>query len=237
MKRLLDVLLAGVALLVTAPLVALAAVLIRRVSRGPALYRTVRVGRGGAGFVMYKLRTMQVRRGAGWSAITGQDDPRVFGLGVWLRRTKLDELPQLFNVLRGEMAIVGPRPEDPRIVAAHYTPLQRETLTVRPGLTSPGSVYSYTHGEALLCGGDPEAVYVATLLPIKLALDLVYVRRASLAYDLRLIGRTAWVLGARLLGKRSFAEPPEMTQAHQLILAGAVQSASPRPRTTAPAIL
>src|SRR5207237_5830310 len=113
---------------------------------------------------------------------------RVFPLGALLRRTKIDELPQLFNVLRGDMSIVGPRPEDPDIVERHYTPLLRETLAVRPGLASPGSLYPYTHGDALLAGGDPDDAYVERLLPLNVPPDVVYVRPASQPVG----GRTVW---------------------------------------------
>ena len=216
-RRLVDALLAGLALVVTAPLLALAAVGIRRASPGPVLYRAERVGRGGRPFIMYKLRTMHTRRRSDASRITGAQDPRVFPLGAWLRALKLDELPQLINVVKGEMAIVGPRPEDPAIVARHYTALGRETLTVRPGLASPGSIYSSTHGDALLHGNDPEAAYVQRLLPVKLALDAFYVRHASLAYDVRIVGRTLWVIGATLAGRRRFADPPELPEARRLL--------------------
>src|SRR2546429_6482941 len=157
-KRPLDVALGLLGLTLAAPLLAVAAIGIRLSSPGPVLYRARRVGRNGAGFTMYKLRTMHQREGAA-SAITGRNDPRVFPFGAWLRRTKIDELPQLFNVLRGDMSIVGPRPEDPRIVRDHFRPLHFETLRVRPGLASPGSLFNYTHGEALLAGGDAEAQY------------------------------------------------------------------------------
>jgi len=224
-RRLVDALLAGLALVVTAPLLALAAVGIRRASPGPVLFRAERVGRGGRPFIMYKLRTMHLRRRSDASRITGANDPRVFPLGAWLRAVKLDELPQLINVLRGEMAIVGPRPEDPTIVARHYTALGRETLSVRPGLASPGSIYSSTHGDALLTGGDPEAAYVERLLPVKLALDAVYVRHASFLYDARIVGRTLWVIIATLTGRHRFADPPELAEASRLLAlasAGAV---------------
>src|SRR5690349_2110284 len=230
-RRLVDALLAGLALAVTAPLLALAAVGIRRASPGPVLYRAERVGRGGRPFIMYKLRTMHARRRSDASRITGANDPRVFPLGAWLRAVKLDELPQLINVLRGEMAIVGPRPEDPAIVARHYDALGRETLRVRPGLASPGSIYSSTHGDTLLTGNDPEGAYVERLLPVKLALDAVYVRHASLAYDARIVGRTLWVIAATLAGRRRFPDPPELPEARRLM------AAAPRPRNVADAPL
>src|SRR5690349_10181659 len=230
-RRLVDALLAGVALVVTAPLLALAAVGIRRASPGPVLFRAERVGRGGRPFIMYKLRTMHLRRRSDASRITGANDPRVFPLGAWLRAVKLDELPQLINVLKGEMAIVGPRPEDPGIVARHYTALGRETLSVRPGLASPGSIYSSTHGDAFLTGNDPEVAYVDRLLPVKLALDAVYVRHASLGYDVRIVGRTLWVIATTLAGRRRFPDPPELPEARRLL------AAASRPRNVADAPL
>ena len=227
-RRLVDALLAGVALVVAAPLLALAAVGIRRASPGPVLYRAERVGRGGRPFIMYKLRTMHIRRRSDASRITEAHDPRVFPLGAWLRALKVDELPQLFNVVKGEMAIVGPRPEDPAIVARHYDALGRETLAVRPGLASPGSIYSSTHGDAFLTGKDPEAAYTARLLPLKLALDAVYVRHASLAYDVRIVGRTLWVIVATLGGRHRFADPPELPEARQLLAETPAAAAFPQ---------
>lgn len=216
-KRLIDVVLAGLGLALTAPVLGLAALAIRLTSPGPVLYRARRVGRDGRCFTMYKLRTMQTRPSRPGSRITGQDDPRVFPLGRWLRRTKIDELPQLYNVLRGDMSIVGPRPEDPDIVQRHYTLLHHETLRVRPGLASPGAIYHYTHGDALLTGGDPETVYAERLLPLKLALDVVYVRHASLGSDVRIIGRTVSTITAILAGRRRFPEPPEAAEALALM--------------------
>src|SRR5947208_4798289 len=214
-KRPSDVALGLLGLALAAPLLAVAAIGIRLSSPGPVLYRARRVGRHGAGFTMYKLRTMHPREGAG-SAITGRNDPRVFPFGAWLRRAKIDELPQLFNVLRGDMSLVGPRPEDARIVAEHFTPLHFETLVVRPGLASPGSIYNYTHGERLLTGADPERDYVEQLLPFKLALEVVYVRRASLRYDVAIIGRALATIAAVLFGRRRFPDPPEAPEARQL---------------------
>jgi lipopolysaccharide/colanic/teichoic acid biosynthesis glycosyltransferase len=126
---------------------------------------------------------------------------------------KIDELPQLINVLKGEMAIVGPRPEDPRIVDEYYTREHLETLSVLPGLASPGSIYNYTHGERLLSADNTEQQYVEQLMPVKLALDIVYVREASFVYDLKIILRTIGVILAIALGKREFADPPEMIKA------------------------
>jgi lipopolysaccharide/colanic/teichoic acid biosynthesis glycosyltransferase len=216
-KRVFDVVLSALALVAVAPLLAVAAVGVRLGGGpGPIFYRAQRIGLAGRPFTMLKFRTMRLGQ-AYSSVITAKDDPRVFPFGVLLRRAKLDELPQFFNILRGHMAIVGPRPEDPRMVEQFYTPLHYATFRVLPGLTCPGSIYAYTHGEAELDASDPERLYGERLLPLKLALDLVYVRRASLGYDLALITRTAWVLGTALLGRRSFPLPPELPEAQRIM--------------------
>jgi lipopolysaccharide/colanic/teichoic acid biosynthesis glycosyltransferase len=216
-KRLVDATLSGVALLLAAPLLAVAAVGIRLSSPGPVLFRARLIGRGGRPFTMYKLRTMHVNHGAFRSAITAQDDPRVFPFGAWLRRAKVDELPQLVNILRGDMAIIGPRPEHPDIVRDHYGPEHRELLQIRPGLSSPGTLYDYTHGEALVGRDAPAERYVERLLPMRTALDLVYVRRASLGYDIAIMWRTLRLIAATVLGRRDFPDPPEMPEARRLL--------------------
>jgi lipopolysaccharide/colanic/teichoic acid biosynthesis glycosyltransferase len=209
-RRLSDICLAALAVLLLSPLLLLAALGIKLFSCGPVLYRAARAGRHGRPFTMYKFRTMHTGLGATGSAITAQHDPRVFGFGAWLRRLKIDELPQLFNILKGEMSFVGPRPEDPRIVHEFYAPAHYETLQVLPGLASPGSLYNYTHGEKLLAADDPERQYVERLLPLKLALDAVYVRETSWLYDLRIAGRTVLTIARIALGQRDFPDPPEM---------------------------
>ncbi len=215
-RRMLDVALAGLALVMLAPVLGAGALAIRLTSPGPVLYRAPRIGRHRREFTMLKLRTMRVGSNAA-GAITSARDPRVSMAGAVLRRVKIDELPQHPNVPKGEMAIIGPRPEDPRIVATRYRPEHMETLLVRPGLASPGSLFNYTHGEAMLDGPDPESSYLERLLPLKLALEVVYVRRASLRYDLALMLRTAGVLAAVGAGRRRFPPPPEMEEAEALL--------------------
>jgi lipopolysaccharide/colanic/teichoic acid biosynthesis glycosyltransferase len=218
-KRLFDVACAAAALIVTAPLLAIAAIGIKLSDRegGPVLYRARRVGYLGRPFTMYKFRTMRSNGTGRGARITGADDARITKFGRLLRATKIDELPQLFNVLRGDMAIVGPRPEDPAIVQQHYSSADLETLGVRPGLASPGSLYQFTAGDKLLAGGDPEARYVEKLLKTKLALDRVYIRHASMRRDFAIIGRTLWAIGATVAGKRRFPPPPEMPAAKRLL--------------------
>jgi lipopolysaccharide/colanic/teichoic acid biosynthesis glycosyltransferase len=226
-KRLFDLIVATIALVVSAPLLAVAALGIWIASPGPLIYRARRVGLRGRPFSMYKLRTMHVEQGATKSRITLAQDPRIFGFGAFLRRSKIDEIPQLVNVLKGEMSIVGPRPEDVQIAGNHYTEEHLETLTVRPGLTSPGGLYPYMFADiAETKGDDPEGHYVTHVLPIKLALDLVYVKRASLRYDIRILVRTLGIVVARLFGKRRFADPPERAEAERYVYRSTESSAT-----------
>ena len=215
-KRLFDIVFASMALVMLAPVFLLAAIAIRVTSPGPVLYQARRAGRGGAEFIMHKFRTMHVVQKS-QSVITGTHDARIFPVGRILRATKIDELPQLLNVLMGQMSIVGPRPEDPAIVAKHYGPLGQETLQVRPGLASYGSLYNYTHGHLLLDDAEPEASYVNQLLPIKLALEVVYVRNRSLTADVRIIIRTMFTIIGIAFGKSSFVEPGEIEEARRLL--------------------
>ena len=191
-RRLLDVIAAAGGLIVLSPLFLLTAVLIKRDSPGPVFYRARRVGKDGHEFRLYKFRSMVAgadRKGPG---ITAAGDSRVTKVGRFLRRTKLDELPQLINVLTGDMSLVGPRPEDPRYVAL-YTQEQRQVLAVRPGITSAASL-TYRDESTLLSGEDWERRYIQKIMPHKLAIDLDYQARRTLASDLNLILRTVLAL-------------------------------------------
>ncbi|MGH7494862.1 MAG: sugar transferase [bacterium] len=214
-KRLVEKFLAAVAVILLSPIFLLAALGIRLSSAGPVFYCAQRMGRNQRIFTMYKFRTMHVQTRP-QSAITATYDPRVYPFGALLRKLKIDELPQLLNILKGEMSFVGPRPEDPAIVRKHYSPLQLETLQVLPGLASPGSIYNYTHIEAQLDTAHAERSYLEKQLKLKLALELVYVREASLFYDARIVLRTLLVILAIALGKRRFGDPPEMEKAQLL---------------------
>jgi lipopolysaccharide/colanic/teichoic acid biosynthesis glycosyltransferase len=212
-RRLVERAIALVALVAAAPALIVGAAMVRRASRGPVFYRARRVGRGGREFAMFKLRTMRCGA-ASAGRISGGDDPRVVSrFGEWLRRTKIDELPQLLNVVRGEMAIIGPRPEDPEIVRRCYAGEYLDILQVLPGLAGPGRLYASTHGEQLLPAVDAERHYIERVLPIRLTLDLFYVRHRSLAYDLRIAARTVGVIVSKAFGRRSFACPPELSDA------------------------
>lgn len=176
-----------VALIVLSPAFVLIALAIKLTSGSPVLHRASRVGLHGRPFTLYKFRSMGT--GTLGPAITAADDPRVTPIGKVLRLTKLDELPQLVNVALGEMAIVGPRPEDPRYVE-NYTAEQRRLLAVRPGITSPASIH-YRHEEAVLAAADdPEDAYLSVVLPTKLAIDLEWMETRSPCSDLWVILRT-----------------------------------------------
>lgn len=200
-KRLFDVVFALFALLVSAPLILFGAIGIKISSAGPVLYPARRVGKGGRVFTMLKLRTMHLASD-GASSITAPGDSRVFAFGNLIRRLKIDELPQFWNILRGDLSVVGPRAEDPGVVEAHYTAWMRETLDVAPGVTSPGAIYNYLMSDELLDPDDPEGSYVRRMLPAKLALERAYVERIDFLRDLRYIALTVAAITANLSGRQ-----------------------------------
>ena len=188
LRRVFDCVGALGGLLLLSPLFLVAALLIRLDSSGPVFYKARRVGRNGRIFLVYKFRTMVLdaaRLGAG---ITARGDTRITRVGRILRRFKIDELPQFYNVALGEMSLVGPRPEDPRYVAT-YTAEQREILRAKPGITSAASL-AYRNEEAILTGPDWERTYREMVLPDKLRIDLEYLQRRTLTSDLELMVRT-----------------------------------------------
>ncbi len=192
MKRLIDIVLAGVMLLLVLPLMLVATVGIKLNSPGPVLYHATRMGLKGKSFTMFKFRSMhEASKKKGGPLITAQGDERIFRFGEILRKTKVDELPQLLNVLLGNMSIVGPRPEDPEIVELHYADWMKGTLSVRPGITSPGSIFYYGSCEKLINQEDPEGSYVTLILPPKMAVELAYLERANWLSDIVCIAHTA----------------------------------------------
>ncbi len=191
-KRTLDLLFSLVGLALLWPLLAVLALWVKLDSQGPVLYRGKRVGQHGQLFDMYKFRTMVEGAEHRGPAVTYRDDPRITRAGRFLRKTKLDELPQLFNVIKGEMSLVGPRPEDPMYVAL-YDDQQRQVLSVRPGITGPTQL-EYRDEASLLHGQSVDEDYVTRFMPEKLNLDLEYVRSRSLPLDLKILWRTATTL-------------------------------------------
>ncbi|MEI8166810.1 MAG: sugar transferase [Chloroflexales bacterium] len=188
LTRIIDVTAAAAGLLILSPLLIVVALVIKRTDGGPVFYRARRVGLHGHLFQLYKFRTMRVGADRQGPGITTSGDQRVTSVGRWLRRMKLDELPQLLNVLKGDMSLVGPRPEDPRYVAL-YTPEQRKILSVRPGITSAASL-TYRHEEQILSGPDWEAIYRNEVMPAKLKIDLAYLAQRTLWSDIGLVLRT-----------------------------------------------
>lgn len=195
MKRAFDIVASLLALAILLPLLLVIALTVAVTSPGGAFFRQVRVGRGGRAFRLLKFRSMRPQSEAHGQITVGGRDPRITGIGYALRRTKLDELPQLWNVLMGDMSIVGPRPEVPKYVAL-YSSEQRAVLDVRPGITSLASIAYIDENEVLGRSDDPERTYVQEVMPAKLQLDLQYVRERSLGLDVRIILRTL----ARMLG-------------------------------------
>lgn len=192
MKRSLDLVVGAALTLLTAPLWIGIALAIRFTSPGPILYAGRRIGRDGKPFSIYKFRTMRADADRVGPGITAADDPRITRVGRLLRTSKLDELPQLINVLRGEMSLVGPRPEAPEYVQL-YDDRQRAVLSMRPGITGPTQL-AYRHEERMLLqlaqGGDVERQYREVLMPRKLESDLEYVRSSSILADVRYIAAT-----------------------------------------------
>ena len=196
-KRAFDLVASVVALLVLAPLLAVIALLIKLDSPGPVFFRQERVGQLGKLFRIHKFRTMVADAPQRGLALTVGADPRITRSGAWLRRTRLDELPQLIDVLLGRMSLVGPRPEVPRYVQ-HYPPALRErALAVRPGITDPSSLAFLDEAELLAKAADPEREYIDHILPRKLQAAADYAARATLWTDLQVLARTVRLLLAR----------------------------------------
>lgn len=186
-----------VLLVLLVPVLAALALLILAVDRHAPLYLAGRIGRDGQPFRMAKFRTMR-RTGKPGSAITSVGDARVTALGKVLRNTKLDELPQLFNIARGEMAMFGPRPEDPGIVERCYTAEMRRSLEFKPGLLSPGTLWTLRNFRKMENASDPESAYARDILPKRLAIDAAYFRDATAAGNLHLALETAAFLLKRI---------------------------------------
>lgn len=193
-RRAVDVVAALAGLLLCAPLLAGISLAVRLSSRGPVIYRQERVGRDGIPFRICKFRTMVADADRSGPLVSGEADPRVTRVGRWLRRSRLDELPQLLNLLRGEVTLVGPRPEVARYVA-HYTPAERELLRVRPGIVGPGALL-FAQGQAAELDGqdDPEMYYLQRQMHPRLVLDLDYIAHRGLRRDLTLLTRAGGVV-------------------------------------------
>ncbi len=183
-KRGFDIVLSGLGLLILSPIFLLVSILIKRDSRGPVFYRGIRLGRKDKPFSILKFRTMR-EEAASYAGppLTSEDDPRITPLGKWLRDSKLNELPQLWNVLVGEMSLVGPRPEEPSLAQTWSLDVRADVLSVRPGITSPASVL-FRDEEKMLSAGSLMDTYLGNILPSKMRLDQLYIRHRSLLLDL-----------------------------------------------------
>ena len=193
MKRLFDVVASGVGLLLLSPLFLLVAIWIKLDSPGPVFYRQVRVGRYNRDFRIFKFRSMRVGADKGSLVTIGGRDPRVTRSGYFIRKFKIDELPQLINVFIGDMSLVGPRPEV-RHYVDYWTKEQLRVLDVRPGITDPASIKFRNENELLEKAEDPEKYYIEVIMQEKLRLYLEYVENHSFWYDMKLIFQTFWVI-------------------------------------------
>ena len=193
MKRLFDVVASGVGLLLLSPLFLLVAIWIKLDSPGPVFYRQVRVGRYNRDFRIFKFRSMRVGADKGSLVTIGGRDPRVTRSGYFIRKFKIDELPQLINVFIGDMSLVGPRPEV-RHYVDYWTKEQLRVLDVRPGITDPASIKFRNENELLEKAEDPEKYYIEVIMQEKLRLYLEYVEHHSFWYDMKLIFQTFWVI-------------------------------------------
>lgn len=212
LKRTLDIALAGAALAAAAPVLAAAALAIKLESRGPVLFAQARVGRGRRLIQTLKLRTMVTGADKIGPQVTSGGDPRITRVGRVLRKTKVDELPQLWNVLRGDMSLVGPRPEVPRYVEA-YRPEWERLLSVRPGITDRASLAFRDEESLLAAATDRERGYREVIMPLKLDLALEGVERASVSYDLGILVRTA----LSVLGLSARADAAVLAEARRRI--------------------
>lgn len=186
LKRFIDITISLLALILLAPVFLILAVLIKSTSRGPVFYKGRRVGRGGEIFLMRKFRSMVVNADQIGTDLTPHGDPRVTEVGRFLRRTKVDEIPQIIDILRGKMSLVGPRPESP-LYARYYDERQKHVLSVRPGMVGPAQI-KYRHEELMLKDReDPDAYYIRELMPRKLEIDLDYVENMSFLLDVGIL--------------------------------------------------
>ena len=193
MKRLFDIIASGCGLLFLSPLLLCVAIWIKLDSEGPVFFRQVRVGRYNKDFRIFKFRSMRVGSDKGSLVTIGGRDSRVTRSGYFIRKFKIDELPQLINVLIGDMSLVGPRPEV-RHYVNYWTEEQMHVLDVRPGITDPASIKYRNENELLENANNPEKFYIEVIMQEKIELYLHYVKNASLGYDIKLIFQTLWAI-------------------------------------------
>ncbi|MEM7725446.1 MAG: sugar transferase [Cyanobacteria bacterium P01_A01_bin.45] len=191
LKRIFDLLASLGGTLILSPIFMAIAIWVKLDSPGPIFFRQTRIGKTGKEFKIYKFRTMVVNAERLGAQITVGKDKRITRSGEFLRKYKLDELPQLFNVIQGDMSLVGPRPEVPKYVAL-YNPQQRQVLKVSPGITDLASLEFRNENELLSRARDPEATYIDEIMPRKLALNMQYISQANISFDIMIIFKTLW---------------------------------------------
>ena len=189
MKRIFDIVASGIGLILLSPLFVILAIWIKCDSIGPVFYKQVRVGRNNMDFQLFKFRSMRVGSDKKGLITVGGHDPRITRSGYYIRKYKLDEFPQLINVFKGDMSLVGPRPEVRKYVDM-YTEEQMHVLDVRPGITALASIRYRNENELLERVNDPDKYYVEVIMPDKLRINLEYVARHSFTFDIRLIFQT-----------------------------------------------
>ncbi len=209
LKRSFDVLVSLIALVLLAPLFLVLALAIKLTTRGPVFYKGRRVGRGGHIFLMHKFRSMVVNADQMGTDLTPQGDPRVTKIGKFLRKTKIDELPNIIDILKGDMSFVGPRPESP-LYAKYYNERQKRVLDVRPGVVGPAQI-KYRHEELILKDKeDPDTYYVQELMPQKIEIDLNYIQNRSFLLDIKIIFKALLAVGM-ISGKEKTAKTVDRT--------------------------
>lgn len=189
MKRFFDIVASGLGLIVLSPVFLVLAIWIKADSKGPVFYRQVRVGKGNKDFLLYKFRSMRPDSDKGSLITIGGRDPRITRSGYFIRKFKLDEFPQLINVFKGDMSLVGPRPEVRRYVDL-YSPEQLKILEVRPGITSLASIRYRNENEILGAANDPDRAYIEQVMPDKLKIDMEYIGHDNLINDIKIIFKT-----------------------------------------------
>lgn len=193
MKRLFDIFASAFGIILLSPVFLIIAIWIKLDSKGPVFYKQIRVGRGNKDFFLYKFRSMRIGADKAGLITVGGRDPRVTRSGYYIRKYKLDEFPQLINVLKGDMSLVGPRPEVRKYVEM-YTPEQMHVLDVRPGITDLASIRYRNENELLEKADDPDRYYVEVIMQDKLRINLEYVQNHSFMYDIKLIFGTFWAI-------------------------------------------
>ncbi len=187
-KRAIDIAGAVVGLILLSPVFIITAILIKLTSKGPVFYKSKRVGKDGKLFTMFKFRTMHVNADVVGPKLTYKNDPRITRLGKYLRQFKIDELPQLFNVLKGDMSLVGPRPEDPKYIV-HYSEKQKEIFSIKPGITGLAQL-KYINIESILNHETLTQTYVKEIIPEKYKLNKQYIENMSFSLDLKILFNT-----------------------------------------------